>query len=199
MSNIEKIRQEIERLKKYSKSSKKEWIDEGHNQNAFAEDCRIKSFDKLLAFIDSLPEEKTSEDLEEAAARYERENRQSVLSSVDIVNAFIAGAEWQKAKDDEETADLMTIVALDAGQRAREELLKEMPMPEDTVIFMNGVEEGRRLENDDLALTWQDMAKIDAIILDVNNEFAVDYSKEIDRQKFYEEVLKRFKQLRDES
>ena len=58
MTNIEKIRQEIERLKKWSESSKKEWIAEGYNQNAFAEDCRIKSFDKLLAFIDSLPEEK---------------------------------------------------------------------------------------------------------------------------------------------
>lgn len=48
----------------------------------------------------------------------------------------------------------------------------------------------------DLALTWEDMAKIDAIILDVNNEFAVDYSKEISRQKFYEEVLKRFNEIR---
>lgn len=48
----------------------------------------------------------------------------------------------------------------------------------------------------DLALTWKDMAKIDAIILDVNNEFAVDYSKKISRQKFYEEVLKRFNEVR---
>lgn len=112
---IDKIRQEIERLKKCSKSSKKEWIDEGYNQNAFAEDCRIKSFDKLLAFIDSLPEENLSyvtdspgdpghpgepgiSDLEQAAARYERENRQSVLSSVDIVNAFIEGAKWMEGR-----------------------------------------------------------------------------------------------------
>lgn len=51
---------------------------------------------------------------------------------------------------------------------------------------------------DELALTWEDMAKIDAIILDVNNEFAVDYTKEIDRQKFYEEVLKRFREIKDE-
>ena len=49
-----------------------------------------------------------------------------------------------------------------------------------------------------LALTWEDIAKIDAIILDVNNEFAVDYTKEISRQKFYEEVLKRFKEARNE-
>lgn len=53
------------------------------------------------------------------------------------------------------------------------------------------------LPEDDLSLSWEDMAKIDAIILDVNNEFAIDYSKEIDRQKFYEEVLKRFKETKD--
>lgn len=48
----------------------------------------------------------------------------------------------------------------------------------------------------DLALTWEDISKIDAIILDVNNELAVDYSKEIDRRKFYEEVLRRFNEQR---
>ena len=52
------------------------------------------------------------------------------------------------------------------------------------------------LPEDDLSLSWEDMAKIDAIILDVNNEFAIDYSKEIDRQKFYEEVLKRFNEIK---
>lgn len=51
----------------------------------------------------------------------------------------------------------------------------------------------------DLALTTEDMANIDAIILNVNNEFAVDSSKEISRQKFYEEVLKRFKEQKDET
>lgn len=44
-------------------------------------------------------------------------------------------------------------------------------------------------------LTWEDVAAIDQIILDVNNELAVDSSKEIDRKKFYEEVLQRFKEL----
>lgn len=50
MSNIEKIKAEIERRKGY--------ISVTH----FAEE--------LLAFIDSLPEEKPSEDLEEAAKEY---------------------------------------------------------------------------------------------------------------------------------
>lgn len=48
----------------------------------------------------------------------------------------------------------------------------------------------------DIPLTWEDIAKIDALIVDVNNEFAIDYSKEISRQKFYEEILKRFNDQR---
>lgn len=80
-------------------------------------------------------------------------------------------------------------------EQAEKDLAMSYPLPEDAALFQKGVEEGRRLERDDLALTWEDMAKIDAIILDVNNEFAVDYTKEIDRQKFYEEVLKRFKEI----
>lgn len=58
--------------------------------------------------------------------------------------------------------------------------------------YIHGYEQAEK----DLALTWEDMAKIDTIILDVNNEFAVDYSKEISRQKFYEEVLERFNEQR---
>lgn len=57
MDKIGKIRQEVERLKKYAEDSKKEWEEEGYNQNAFAEDCRITSFNKLLSFIDALEED----------------------------------------------------------------------------------------------------------------------------------------------
>lgn len=57
---------------------------------------RIGTCVDILAFIDSLPEE--TKDAEQAAARYERENRQSILSSVDIVNAFIEGARWMEGR-----------------------------------------------------------------------------------------------------
>ena len=59
-------------------------------------------------------------------------------------------------------------------------------------LFQEGYEQAEK----DLMLTWEDMAKIDAIIMDVNNEFAIDISKEISRQKFYEAVLKRFNELK---
>ena len=91
MSNINKIRQEIERRKEEYKQDR--YMSDYRGQLAYYKD---NIYDSLLAFIDSLPEEKPSDDLEEAAARYERENRESILSSVDIVDAFIAGAEWQK-------------------------------------------------------------------------------------------------------
>ena len=60
------------------------------------------------------------------------------------------------------------------------------------LVYREGVKYGYEQREKELALTWEDMAKIDAIILDTNNEFAVDYSNKISRQRFYEEVLKRF-------
>ena len=59
-------------------------------------------------------------------------------------------------------------------------------------IFIRAYEQAEK----DLMLTWEDIAKIDAIIMDVNNELAIDNSKEISRQKFYKEVLKRFNELK---
>jgi len=47
----------------------------------------------------------------------------------------------------------------------------------------------------DLALTWEDIAKIDSLILETNNEFAVDYQKEISRRQFYEAVLQKYLHL----
>ena len=106
MSNIDKIRQEIERLKGY--------ISVTH----FAEE--------LLSFIDSLPEQ-PSGDLENAAKNYTDSSEWLIGENLEhLDNAFIAGAKWQA-----------------------EQLLKGSPMPEDTVIFQKGIEEGKRLMMED--------------------------------------------------
>ena len=69
-----------------------------------------------------------SEDLEKAADSQIRKMVDAAghpgwdWTTRDIKDAFIAGAEWQKS---------------------------QMPMPEDTVIFMKGVAEGRRLEREE--------------------------------------------------
>ena len=55
--DADQLRKEIDRLKEYAESAKKEWNDGHYNQNAFAEDCRINSFNKLLSFLDTLQEQ----------------------------------------------------------------------------------------------------------------------------------------------
>lgn len=84
-----------------------------------------------------------------------------------------------------------------AEQEAKE--IHYLALIEANKIAREQWDKGYKQAEKDLALTAEDMAKIDAIILDVNNEFAVDYSKEISRQKFYDEVLKRFKEQKDET
>ena len=141
MSDIEKIRQEIER--RMLELARDKYIDLHDTL------CRTKELNLLLAFIDSLPEdnplndqrfgegfdagravqsifdekeEKPSEDLKEAARRYSDGPECSWVGKSALEYAFIAGAKWMD---------------------------KQMPMPEDTVIFMKGVAEGRRLEREE--------------------------------------------------
>ena len=64
-------------------------------------------------------EEDTPNDLEEAA-----ENIYKTPFGTRAED-FKAGAKWQKEQDEEGQADLFTIVALDAAQRAKEQMMKE--------------------------------------------------------------------------
>lgn len=69
-------------------------------------------------------EESVPKDLEEAAERFSK-NVSNGLYFRDLRVGFIAGAKWQKEQDEKEQADLFTIVALDAAQRAKEQMMKE--------------------------------------------------------------------------
>lgn len=60
--------------------------------------------------------------------------------------------------------------------------------------FVAGYKEAEK----DLALTWEDMATIDSLITEVSNSYAVgNYDHDGEREHFYGEVLKRFKETRD--
>ena len=98
---------------------------DGGPNDGWAESLAIMGvLEDLLVFIDSLPDEKPSEDLKEAADEYAISltpcDQQEELN---YFNSFIAGAEWMRS---------------------------QMPLPEDTVIFMKGVAEGRRLEREEM-------------------------------------------------
>lgn len=77
--------------------------------------------------IDSLQQEQPCEDLKKAARDYTDGSDWQLGENLEHIDAaFIAGAEWQA-----------------------ERLLKGSPMPEDTVIFQKGIEEGKRLMMED--------------------------------------------------
>lgn len=96
--------------------------------------CKDYTFSTLKA-----EQEPVSDDLEEAAEKhassvegdYAFSEGPDHYCSGDLEDAFKAGAKWQ----------------------ARQ-LLQGSPMPEDTLIFRKGVEEGRRLEREDIENEW---------------------------------------------
>ena len=104
MTDKEKIRAEIERLKQYAESSKMEWIDDGYNQNAFAETCRISSFDKLLSFIDSLPEEPAPKGYDEAYLNECIAKASNTWEGVDV-DKYMDEVRGRESDDLEEAAD----------------------------------------------------------------------------------------------
>ena len=130
MDKIEKIRKEIERLKgQLIRGACAAQIEMETN-------CKDEAYNEVLAFIDTLSEE-PDKSLEEAAdsaaikAFPENKSYSTVVdrvvdySAIDRKNyrdGFIAGAELQKEQDEKEQADLLTIVALDAAQRAKEQI-----------------------------------------------------------------------------
>lgn len=134
--------------------------------------CKDYTFSTLKA-----EQEPVSEDLEEAKEEYLRKARRTPgheWMTQDIEEAFKAGAEWQ----------------------ARQ-LLKSSPLPEDTVIFQKGVEEGRRLERED-ALSIADIEKLHTFLYAVKNNKtgAFTFTRLSDEQ--YEEVLRRFNKTREQ-
>lgn len=107
MSNIKELmRQEIERRKKVYLTKN------GFPKGTFGA-IKIETYEGLLAFIDSLPEEKHSEDLVEAAEEYADKHgfrvpydgSNNYYDDVDVKaskEGFIAGAEWMRKKDVED-------------------------------------------------------------------------------------------------
>ena len=110
----------------------------------------IDGLEEALDILSTLKQEEPDKSLEEAAYKYSFDSRPSIYGQVDVIDAFKAGAEWQKEQDDKETADLLTIAHLQGMEQMKGQLLQGSPMPEDTVLFNKGVEEGRRLEREDM-------------------------------------------------
>ena len=97
MSKVEKIKAEIERLKKS--------LSWGSCASQLSMECNCKNeaYNEVLSYINSLEEEPVSNDLEEAAKNYEEDA--IFYAARRISDFFKAGAEWQKEKMIEDAVD----------------------------------------------------------------------------------------------
>lgn len=89
---------DAERLKDEIKHLKIDVYDEAHQFDLGAR----SSLTFLESFIDSLQQEQQKEpekSLEEAAYKYSFDSRPSIYGQVDVIDAFIAGAEWQAKQE----------------------------------------------------------------------------------------------------
>ena len=96
-----------------------------HGQQCDFDDGYFTGIAAISKFLDSLPDEQPNEDLEQAAITFATDTLpfgEGTYVDGGAYRGFIAGAEWQA---------------------------KQMPMPEDTVLFQRGVEEGKRLMLED--------------------------------------------------
>lgn len=105
MTTIEKIKAEIERqIADLQHKEDRAWdsMDEYGDEDAMWYQGGRKSLVRLLSFLDTLEEEPVSDDIEEEAYNHIRRVADAAghpgwdWETQDIVDAFIAGAKWQK-------------------------------------------------------------------------------------------------------
>ena len=110
-----------------------------------AEQLETRFIDKpsLVITTSSAPE-----GLDKAAYKYSFESRPSVYGQVDVIDAFKAGAEWQKEQ---------------MGEQARKELAKTDITLADLVAFDEGCKLGRRLERQDMLKEAVEGVMIDSL------------------------------------
>lgn len=101
MSKIEKIKSKIEERIALAEKCANAACEKNLHNTLEANELLIRQYKSLLDVIDSISEEKPSEDLEEAAEEYAMLDEEGMWKDGGKYKGFIAGAEWQKQRDAE--------------------------------------------------------------------------------------------------
>lgn len=119
MDKVQKIREEVARLQKRAEHNFGISLTENERQFWLGESNVLTLIGN---YIDTMQEEPVNEDLEEAAHEY-ADLRMSNYETA--FYAFMSGAKWQKAKD-QETIELAEDHAMLAGmEKMKEEMMKD--------------------------------------------------------------------------
>ena len=138
MDKIEKIRAEIERRIKELSEAETDYREEGCDSISALLISGISELQKILSFISTLESEEPDKSLEEKTCKgFEEEFRRFI----------------KKEKEKEPDKSLPYYGDYGIYRVARHFAqwgANHTPLPEDTVLFQKGVEEGRRLEREDI-------------------------------------------------
>lgn len=123
---------------------------------------------------------------------------------ISLGQAFIKGAEFADSHQAEKDMDISWVKEVSGVKemkRAEEEALKAYPPISiaanyDTISRRDAFEFGYLKAEKDLELTWEDLKTLDDISDDVYAECDVEM---LDMKEYYQEVLKRFKNMKDGS
>lgn len=122
MTDKEKIKEEIERrIEQCYRTLSQDLLERERNET----NCCLQQYKEILQFIDSLPEEPASEDLEEEIDRCYKSRNDLMMTRRQFGELIHHFAEWQK-KQDQETIELAEDHAMLADMmKEREEIMKD--------------------------------------------------------------------------
>lgn len=124
MNTIEAIRNEIKRLEEIHERNLDKPMERGRIGYAHGV---VACCDRILSFIDSLPEEKPSEDLKEVAEEW-AENEAYGKPDAEFEMAykgFIAGAQWQAEQNDKDLSEKIAAAYQLGLANKEEQMMKE--------------------------------------------------------------------------
>jgi hypothetical protein len=157
MTQVERIKAEIERLQKCYKNDIQALEKECYTNNVCANWLKLNAQTKIdvcrqiLSFINSLQAEPMSEDLEEAAKHYLYGN---ILyddvyvgnpTDKDCIEMFKIGAEWQKEQFEKERLTHCDELTPEQAQTESDFVVKHLKENNRTPTFIDAIEYGKKL------------------------------------------------------
>ena len=127
MNKIKRIKSKIEERIALAEKCANAACEKNLHNTLEANELLIRQYKSLLDIIDSISEEKPSEDLEEAANEYAILDEEGKWKDGGKYKGFIAGAEWQKEQDQPITGNSLEQEWLRYVDKKKKECRGELP------------------------------------------------------------------------
>ena len=147
MTDKEKIREEVERLMNELIQEKKKGF------GSDADDACILELQNVLTYIDSLQEEPVSEELEEAAKKHAKCQREDDLEcgyELTKLESFIAGAKWKEEQFEKNRLKHCNSITNEQAELEQGFIDQHLAKYDRMPTFLDAIEYGMRLQKEQM-------------------------------------------------